>query len=121
MDRQDNGQLKVYLRFMELINRYGTKEIGISPNHLGYIIRTVSNATCAELINRNLLMQAKVMLKYSDQPAWEISDNLGFSNPSAFSKFFKREAGITPLSYRKMERPALAGPGVLRTKDKTFL
>lgn len=111
VDRQDNSQLKVFLRFMELINRYGTKEhfigfyakeIGISPNHLGYIIRTVSNATCAELINRNLLMQAKVMLKYSDQPAWEISDNLGFSNPSAFSKFFKREAGITPLSYRKM-------------------
>lgn len=107
---QDNARLKIFLRFMELVNIYGAKEhfigfyareMGISPNHLGYIIKSISSATCAELINRNLLMQAKVMLRYSDQPVWEISDNLGFPNPSAFSKFFKREAGMTPLSYRK--------------------
>lgn len=109
--RQDHAQLKIFLRFMELINEYGTREhfigfyaneIGISPNYLGNIVKTISNTTSAELINRNLIMRAKVMLKYSDKPAWEISDELNFPNPSAFSKFFKREVGMTPLSYRKL-------------------
>lgn len=108
---QDNSQLQIFLRFMELINRSGTqehfigfysKEIEISPNHLGHIVKTISGATCAELINRNLIMHAKVFLKYSDKPVWEISNELGFQNPSSFSKFFKREVGIAPLAYRKI-------------------
>lgn len=109
-DHRDHTQLKLFLRFMELINEYGTKEhfisfyadtIGISPNYLGSVVKLVSNSTCTELINRNLIMCAKLMLKYSNKTSSEIADDLNFPNPSAFSKFFKRETGVTPLSYRK--------------------
>lgn len=108
--QKNSVQLQLFRQFLEIISQYGTQEhfisfyadkIGVSPNYLGTVVKAVSGSTCAELINRNLIMHAKIMLKYSDDPAWMISDALNFPNPSEFSKFFKREAGITPLSYRK--------------------
>jgi YesN/AraC family two-component response regulator len=32
---------------------------------------------------------------------FQISDELGFPNPSFFSKFFKRITGMTPAEYQK--------------------
>jgi len=32
---------------------------------------------------------------------YEIADRLHFPNPSFFSKFFKRETGMTPAEYRQ--------------------
>ena len=33
-------------------------------------------------------------------PVWQIAETLNFPNPSFFSKFFKREAGMTPNEFR---------------------
>ncbi len=108
--QKNSVQLQLFHQFLEIVDRYGTQEhfisfyadkIGISPNYLGTVVKAVSGSTCSELINRNLIMHAKIMLKYSDNPAYIISDKLNFPNPSEFSKFFKREVGMTPLSYRK--------------------
>lgn len=108
---QKNGiQLQFFHQFLEIIKQYGTQEhfisfyankIGVTPNYLGSVVKKVSGSTCAELIKRNLVMQAKIMLKYSDNPVWMISEILNFSNPSEFSKFFKHETSMTPLNYRK--------------------
>lgn len=107
--QKNSVQLQLFRQFLEVIDQYGTQEhfisfyankIGISPNYLGTVVKSVSGSTCSELINRNLIMHAKIMLKYSDNPAWMISDALNFPNPSEFSKFFKRKTGMTPLSYR---------------------
>ena len=45
-------------------------------------------------------LQAKLQLKYSDLPVWQIAESLNFPNPSFFSKFFKRETGMTPNEFR---------------------
>lgn len=108
--QKNSVQSQLFHQFLENIYKYGIKEhfisfyadkIGISPNYLGTVVKSISGSTCSELINRNLVMHAKIMLKYSDDPAYIISDKLNFPNPSEFSKFFKRETGMTPLSYRK--------------------
>ena len=51
-------------------------------------------------IHRHIIQQAKLQLKYSDLPVWQIAESLNFPNPSFFSKFFKREAGMTPNEFR---------------------
>lgn len=108
--QKNSVQLQLFHQFLEIINQYGTQEhfisfyadrIGVSPNYLGTVVKKVSGATCADFIKQNLIMHAKIMLKHSDDSAWMISDKLNFPNPSEFSKFFKREVGMTPLSYRK--------------------
>ena len=51
-------------------------------------------------VYRHIIQQAKLQLKYSDLPVWQIAEAQNFPNPSFFSKFFKRETGMTPAEYR---------------------
>lgn len=96
-------------RFIELVNRHGTQErkiefyadrLCVTPNHLGAVIKKASGLTIMQWLNRHVIQLAKVMLKYSDKPIWEIAEELNFANPSFFTKFFKKETGITPGKYR---------------------
>lgn len=96
--------------FLDLVNAYGLKErsqkfyadrLCLTPSHLGHVVKQASGATVMDWIDRNLIMHAKSMLKYSDKMVFEIAEELNFSNPSFFNKFFKRHAGMTPLEYRR--------------------
>ena len=64
------------------------------------VIREVSGQTVMQWIHRHIIQQAKLQLKYSDLPVWQIAESLNFPNPSFFSKFFKRETGMTPNEFR---------------------
>lgn len=95
--------------FIELVNQYGTRErkidfyadkLCVTPNHLGAVIKKASGLTIMQWLNRHVIQLAKVMLKYSDLPIWEIAEQLNFANPSFFAKFFKKETGLTPGNYR---------------------
>ena len=103
-------QEKMLSNFTELVNQYGTRErkiefyadrLCLTPNHLGAVIKQASGMTVMQWVNRHTIQLAKVMLRYTDLPVWEIGERLNFANPSFFSKFFKKEAGMTPGEYRK--------------------
>lgn len=72
----------------------------ISPNHLSTVIRQQTGQTVMQLLNAHAILQAKVLLCHSELPIYEVSDRLGFENPPAFCRFFKRETGYSPASYR---------------------
>jgi AraC family transcriptional regulator, transcriptional activator of pobA len=38
---------------------------------------------------------------YTDLDITEIAYQLGFSDPANFGKFFKKQAGMSPLTFRK--------------------
>lgn len=97
-------------QFIDLVNEYGLKErnqkfyadrLCVTPSHLGFVIKQASGETVMTWINRNIVMHAKSMLKYSDKMIFEIADELNFPNPSFFNKFFKRHTGMTPKAYRQ--------------------
>lgn len=44
--------------------------------------------TVIQWINRYIIQEAKVQLKYSEMLVWEIAEYLNFPNPCFFSKFF---------------------------------
>ncbi len=102
-------QEDIFHRFTILVNEHAAREHAIAfyadrlcltPNHLGSVIREVSGQTVMQWIHRHIIQQAKLQLKYSDLPVWQIAESLNFPNPSFFSKFFKRETGMTPAEYR---------------------
>lgn len=97
--------------FIDLVNEYGLKEhsqkfyadrLCITPSYLGAVVKEVSGETVMTWIERNITMHAKSMLKYSDKMVFEIADELNFSGPSVFTKFFKRHTGLTPKEYRRL-------------------
>ena len=102
-------QERTFHRFIDLVNQYGTRErkidfyadrLCLTPNHLGAVVKHASGMTVMQWVNRHTIQLAKVMLRYTDLPVWEIAERLNFANPSFFSKFFKKEAGMTPGKYR---------------------
>ncbi|MBO7119676.1 MAG: AraC family transcriptional regulator [Bacteroidaceae bacterium] len=106
--RQD----KTFHQFLRLIGEHGLRErkiafyadkLCITPGHLGAVIKRVSGLTVMQWLNRHTIQKAKVLLRYSDLPVWEVAERMNFANPSFFSKFFKNMTGMTPQTYRKSE------------------
>ena len=100
----------IFDRFIYLVNQYATREhqirfyaekMCLTERYLGTVIRQASGTTAKEWIDRALIEHIKIELKHSDKSIALISEGLNFPNPAFFSKYFKRETGMTPGEYRQ--------------------
>lgn len=73
----------------------------ITPKYLISAIKKSSGTTPGELINEMLIDTAKRLLKESDKPIGLLSEELLFSDQASFTKFFKRQTGLTPFQFRQ--------------------
>ena len=83
------------------------KALGISPTHLNRIARATTGHGAHDLIARKLVDEAKRELVFTFGSVQEIAYRLGFSDPAYFSRFFLKQAGQTPRSWRMAERAKL--------------
>ena len=73
----------------------------LSPKHFSEVIRHETGIGASEWIATYITMRAKSLLdSYRDYTIQQISDHLGFSEQSAFTRFFKRQTGMTPSRFR---------------------
>ena len=62
-----------------------------------------------ELIQERVIFEAKLRLERSGSSIQQLSNDLGFSDSTTFSHYFKRYAGTTPAGFRRMsKRPKAA-------------
>jgi AraC-like DNA-binding protein len=108
--RQETTPVSLYSRFSELIVSEGYKvhkvtEIAqmlhTTPQHLNTVCRECVGQSAGELIDHQVILEAKRLILHTDSPISEIAFFLSFQDASHFIKFFKRHAGMTPLQYRK--------------------
>jgi len=99
-----------YERFTALLERHHrsgwtvadyAKELGITPAHLNAICREQSGANALHLIHERVLLAARRELAYTDKSIADVAASLGFSEPSYFTRFFKRAMRMTPKQYRQ--------------------
>ncbi|OWV97613.1 AraC family transcriptional regulator [Rhizobium sp. R72] len=83
------------------------KALGISPTHLNRIVRAATGHGAHDLIARKLVDEAKRELVFTFGSVQEIAYRLGFSDPAYFSRFFLKQAGQTPRSWRMAQRAKL--------------
>ena len=76
----------------------------ITPKHLSNVAKATSGRTAGEWIESYVTMEAKVLLKTTDQTVQEISSLLNFTSPSFFGKYFKRRTGLSPSEFRSRYR-----------------
>ena len=57
--------------------------------------------TARSIIDELLLTEAKVALRNPGYSVQDVSDQLCFSDQSAFGKFFKRCFGVSPALFRR--------------------
>lgn len=75
-------------------------QLAISPNHLTQTVKLLTGKTSASIIHSKQIIEIKRLLVHTALGVAEISDQLGFSDQSYFTKFFKKETGLTPLQFR---------------------
>ena len=77
-------------------------ELGVSAGHLSRSIKDVTGTSASGIIRQELIMEAKRLLVNTDLAVERISDQLAFDDPAYFGRFFKRETGFSPGSYRSV-------------------
>jgi AraC family transcriptional activator of pobA len=83
-------------------------ELGLSLTHLNRITRSMTGQTAHDLLSAKLIEEARRELVFSVASVKEIGLHLGFADPAHFSRFFLRETGETPRSWRMKEKLRLA-------------
>ena len=76
----------------------------VSPGHLREVIKAHSGKPAIAHIQDRMVLEARRMLFHTEYSLKEIGFDLGFSDASYFSRFFKRETGTTPAEYRALTR-----------------
>lgn len=73
----------------------------ITPNHLNALCNDLLGIPAGEVIRDRIILESKRLLVGRDLSISEIASKLNFSDNSYFTKFFKKQAGITPEEFRK--------------------
>ena len=76
------------------------KSMFISRTHLAAKFKQETGVTLTDFILGEKIEEAKRLLRYSDKSLSLISNYLGFSSQSHFTKTFKKHTGATPREYR---------------------
>lgn len=100
-----NFQAKVNEAFQELheVGDYAAM-LHISAGHLSEVVKMQSGKPAIKHIHERLTLEARRLLFHTNHSLKEIAFALGFSDPSYFNRFFKRETGQTPSDYRTSTR-----------------
>ena len=100
---------EIFLKFINLVHKFSKRERSLkfyadkmcmSQRYLGTLINNASDTTAKAWIDKSVIAEAKVLLKHSDMQVAQICEELNFSNPSFFCKFFKRLTSMTPQEYK---------------------
>jgi AraC-like DNA-binding protein len=78
-------------------------EAGISRVHLHRKLKELTNQTTRDFIRNLRLKQAARLLAIGHDNISEISERVGFSNVSIFSRAFKETYGMSPKAYREQK------------------
>lgn len=75
--------------------------LSISPKALSKLTKAHFNKTLTDLISERIIIEAKRELYLTNKTVKEIAYELGYSDEYYFSRFFKKNADISPQLYRE--------------------
>ena len=75
--------------------------LNISLNALAKITKSHFNKTLTHLITERIMIEAKRELYLTNKPIKELAYELGYEDEFYFSRFFKKNANISPQLYRE--------------------
>ncbi|WP_158994753.1 helix-turn-helix transcriptional regulator [Mucilaginibacter sp. L196] len=81
--------------------KYYAELLYITPNHLNALCNDLLGIPAGEVIRNRVVLEAKRLLINPQLGITEVANHLNFADNSYFTKFFKKQAGITPEEFRK--------------------
>lgn len=80
---------------------YYAERLCVTSKYLCTAVKSATGHTIQEWTNELTANEAKRLLCITDNSVKMISEALNFSTPAAFIRFFRKNAGLTPLEYRR--------------------
>lgn len=74
--------------------------LGITAAHLNALCRQAVGKSALELIHERMILEAKRNLVYTSMTISVVSYTIGFADPAYFTRFFKRQVGMSPKEFR---------------------
>lgn len=108
-ERNETRAQQIFDKFMRLLSAYHTKErslqfyadkMFLTPKYVSGMIKSYSGKAALDWINEYVVLEAQMMLRYSEMTVQEIAYALNFPTQSAFGKYFKQQTGQSPKHYR---------------------
>ncbi len=75
-------------------------DLNISPSHLSFLFKQKTGYPPMEYVNHLKLQKACQYLMFTPMRIQEITMEIGMNDPFYFSRFFKRQMGMSPKAYR---------------------
>ena len=104
-----NNDELLFMKFMKLLQYnfksekqldFYTRKLFITDKYLIDICKKVAGKTPGTLIAEAVLAEAKLLLALPEYNVSSVSAELQYSSVAAFSKFFRKHTGISPIEYK---------------------
>ncbi|PAW95136.1 hypothetical protein CKK33_17180 [Mucilaginibacter sp. MD40] len=101
---------ELYQKFTELLVLHDKEEhhlkfyadsLFITPKYLIHAIKNACGKTPGQLIDEAIVAEAKLLLAQRGLSIKRVAELLHFSNPAAFTKFFKKHSALSPSVFRQ--------------------
>lgn len=89
------------LKRLHRTSEYATL-LKITPNHLNKVLKATTHKSPKQWINETLILEAKYLLHQTNLNISEIAHELGFDDPSYFTRLFRKIENATPSDYKIM-------------------
>jgi AraC family transcriptional regulator, transcriptional activator of pobA len=74
--------------------------LAVHTNYLNRALKEVTGRTTTQFINERVMQEARILLLHSNWTVSQISNSLGFEEPTHFTRAFRVHYGQTPSSLR---------------------
>lgn len=92
--------IKQHYKVTKQVQQYAAM-LNITPLYLNEIIRAVTGFSASHWIQQEVLLEARRLLYYTGLDVKQIAYGLGYEDHAYFSRFFKKNVGITAIEFRK--------------------
>nr|WP_121271819.1 helix-turn-helix domain-containing protein [Pedobacter schmidteae] len=109
-EQQFSRKEELCWKFWDLIGKHArmhrdvafyAEQLHITPFYLSQITKDFLAEVPKDLINRQVVLEIKALLKSTDKSINEIAYKLNFVDPSYMGRYFKRETGLSLTEFRK--------------------
>jgi AraC family transcriptional regulator, transcriptional activator of pobA len=76
-------------------------ELSVTANYLNEVIKSNLDKSAKDYIQSRIIVETKRLIVFTDKSFKEIGYELGFDDPSHFSKFFKTQTGMSFQSFKE--------------------
>ncbi len=110
---KDTSKIQLYQKFSKLIEEGLSKsrsaefyagELAITYKHLNTICKELQNKTAKQVIDDLVILRAKRLLINGQLKTSAIAYDLGFEDPTNFTKYFKKRTALTPKQFIKVTK-----------------